>query len=162
MYAGDPACDLAACWILLPDGFADRCYEAYQPTPDLATQCRARGWAVLHALGRILIGHAGDHGRPGGKHTWGPPAHAALRRLTATVLGKTGSDQAERRQAVPGQAKPGTAPVPAGSLTSAPTLTCDNSAAGGTRTPDLLVRSQLLYPLSYSRILLIRIRCSIR
>jgi hypothetical protein len=35
-------------------------------------------------------------------------------------------------------------------------LTCDNSAAGGTRTPDLLVRSQLLYPLSYSRILLIR------
>jgi hypothetical protein len=110
MYAGDPACDLAACWILLPDGFADRCYEAYQPTPDLATQCRARGWAVLHALGRILIGHAGDHGRPGGKHTWGPPAHAALRRLTATVLGKTGSDQAERRQA--GAGAPGPPPTP--------------------------------------------------
>ena len=104
MCAGDPAFDLAACWILLPDGFADRCYEAYQPTPDLATQCRARGWAVLHALGRILIGHAGDHGRPGGKHTWGPPAHAALRRLTATVLDKTCSDQADRRQAVPGEA----------------------------------------------------------
>jgi hypothetical protein len=111
MCAGDPACDLAACWILLPDGFADRCYEAYQPTPDLATQCRARGWAVLHALGRILIGHAGDHGRPGGKHTWGPPAHAALRRLTATVLGKTGSDQAERRQAVGGASPPPPPPL---------------------------------------------------
>jgi hypothetical protein len=37
MCAGDPACDLAACWILLPDGFADQFYEAYQPIPDLAT-----------------------------------------------------------------------------------------------------------------------------
>ncbi|MGW7692058.1 hypothetical protein ACWGMA_24880 [Streptomyces asiaticus] len=28
---------------------------------------------------------AGIHGRPGGKRTWGPPAHAALRRLTTTI-----------------------------------------------------------------------------
>jgi aminoglycoside phosphotransferase (APT) family kinase protein len=83
--AGDPACDLAACWILLPDGFAGRFHQAYQPAPDSATLRRARGWAVLHALGRILIGHAGDHGRPGGKPTWGPPARAALRRLTTTA-----------------------------------------------------------------------------
>jgi aminoglycoside phosphotransferase (APT) family kinase protein len=95
MCAGDPACDLAACWILLPDGFADRFHEAYQPTPGAATLRRARGWAVLHALGRILIGHAGDHGCPGGKPTWGPPAHAALRRLTAKALAKTGSDQSK-------------------------------------------------------------------
>jgi aminoglycoside phosphotransferase (APT) family kinase protein len=81
MCAGDPACDLAACWILLPDGYIDRFYTAYQPTPDPATLRRARGWAALHALGRILIGHAGDLGRPGGKPTWGPPARAALRRL---------------------------------------------------------------------------------
>ena len=86
MCAGDPACDLAACWILLPDGFAGRFHEAYQRVPEAATLRRARGWAVLHALGRILIGHAGVHGRPGGKPTWGPPAHAALRSLTATVL----------------------------------------------------------------------------
>jgi aminoglycoside phosphotransferase (APT) family kinase protein len=85
MCAGDPACDLAACWILLPDGFTGQFHEACQPAPQTATLRRARGWAVLHALGRILIGHAGDHGRPGGKPTWGPPAHAALRRLTATV-----------------------------------------------------------------------------
>jgi aminoglycoside phosphotransferase (APT) family kinase protein len=85
MCAGDPARDLAACWILLPDGFVDRFHEGYQPAPDAATLRRARGWAVLEAFGRILSGHAGDHGRPGGKPTRGPPAHAALRRLISTV-----------------------------------------------------------------------------
>jgi hypothetical protein len=80
--AGDPAYDLAAAWILLPDGTADLFYEAYRPTPDAATLRRARGCALMRALGGIHIGHAGDHGRPGGKSTWGPPAHASLRRLT--------------------------------------------------------------------------------
>ncbi|MBE3014047.1 aminoglycoside phosphotransferase family protein [Microbispora sp. NEAU-D428] len=83
--AGDPACDLAAAWILLPDGAADRFNDAYRPAPDAATLRRARGWAVLHALSGILIGEAGVRGRPGGKATWGPPAHAALRRLIATA-----------------------------------------------------------------------------
>jgi aminoglycoside phosphotransferase (APT) family kinase protein len=83
--AGDPACDLAAAWLLLPDGAADRFYAAYEPTPDAATLRRARGWAVLKALACLLIGEAGVHGRPGGKPTWGPPAHAALGRLTATA-----------------------------------------------------------------------------
>jgi aminoglycoside phosphotransferase (APT) family kinase protein len=94
--AGDPARDLAACWILLPDGFAGRFHEAYHPAPDAATLRRARGWAVLEAFARILIGHAGDHGRPGGKPTWGPPAHAALRRLTATV-GRGPTREGEQR-----------------------------------------------------------------
>jgi aminoglycoside phosphotransferase (APT) family kinase protein len=79
LFAGDPACDLAAAWALLPDGAADRFYGAYQPTPDAATLRRARGWALLRALVCILIGHAGVHGRAGGKPTWGPPAHATLR-----------------------------------------------------------------------------------
>jgi aminoglycoside phosphotransferase (APT) family kinase protein len=83
--AGDPACDLAAAWVLLPDDATDRFHDAYQPTPDPATLRRARGWAVLQALSGILIGEAGIHGRPGGKPTWGPPAHTALRRLTATA-----------------------------------------------------------------------------
>ncbi|MEH0416269.1 aminoglycoside phosphotransferase family protein [Streptomyces sp. B21-083] len=83
--AGDPACDLAAPWTLLPDGAADRFYGAYQPTPDAATLRRARGWAVLRALSGILIADAGVRGRPGGKPTWGPPAHATLRRLLATA-----------------------------------------------------------------------------
>ncbi|WP_442805783.1 hypothetical protein [Streptomyces sp. NBC_01341] len=45
----------------------------------------ARGWAVLRAFSGSHIGDAGVHGRPGGETTWGPPAQAALRRLTATV-----------------------------------------------------------------------------
>ncbi|GGT62340.1 aminoglycoside phosphotransferase family protein [Streptomyces purpureus] len=83
--AGDPACDLAAAWALLPDGAADRFYRAYQPAPDAATLRRARGWAVWRALGGIFVGEAGVHGRPGGKPTWGPPAQAALRRLIAAA-----------------------------------------------------------------------------
>ncbi|MEW1832218.1 aminoglycoside phosphotransferase family protein [Streptomyces sp. NPDC088196] len=85
--AGDPAYDLAAAWILLPDGAADLFHATYRPTPDAATLRRARGCALMRALGGIHIGHAGDHGRPGGKSTWGPPAHAALRRLTASPTG---------------------------------------------------------------------------
>jgi aminoglycoside phosphotransferase (APT) family kinase protein len=85
--AGDPACDLAAAWTLLPDGGAARFHESYRPTADAATLRRARGWAAMRALGAILIGEAGVKGRPGGKPTWGPPAHAAMRRLTATATG---------------------------------------------------------------------------
>lgn len=85
LFAGDPACDLAALWVLLPDGAIDRCHAAYRPSPDPATLRRARGWAVLRALACIQIGDAGVHGRPGGKPTWGPPAHATLRRLIATA-----------------------------------------------------------------------------
>ncbi|GAA2636577.1 phosphotransferase [Actinomadura fulvescens] len=83
LFAGDPAWDLAAAWILLPDGATDRFHAAYQPTPDTATLRRARGLAVLKALACIHIGEAVVRGRPGGKVTWGPPAHAALRRLIA-------------------------------------------------------------------------------
>ena len=83
--AGDPACDLAAPWMLLPDGGVELFYDSYQPRPDAATLRRARGWAVLRALACILIGDAGVHGRPGGKPTWGPPALATLRRLTAAA-----------------------------------------------------------------------------
>jgi aminoglycoside phosphotransferase (APT) family kinase protein len=80
--AGDPACDLAAAWILLPDGAAGRFHAAYRPAADAATLRRARGWAVWRALGCTFVG--ADDG-PGGKPTWGPPAAAGLRRLTATI-----------------------------------------------------------------------------
>ncbi|MFW5418165.1 aminoglycoside phosphotransferase family protein [Nocardiopsis sp. CNT-189] len=85
LFAGDPAFDLAAAWSLLPDGAADRFHAAYRPVPDAATLRRARGWAVLRALGALHVADAGARGRPGGKATWGPPAHAALRRLTAAA-----------------------------------------------------------------------------
>jgi aminoglycoside phosphotransferase (APT) family kinase protein len=84
MCAGDPACDLAACWLLLPGDVIDRFHRSYSSAADTATLRRARGWAVIKALVCVLIGDAGVHGLPGGKATWGPPAHAALQRLTAT------------------------------------------------------------------------------
>jgi len=84
MCAGDPACDLAAGWTLLPDGFIHRFHQSYSPAADAATLRRARGWALWKALACLLIGDDGIHGRRGGKATWGPPAHAALQRLTAT------------------------------------------------------------------------------
>jgi aminoglycoside phosphotransferase (APT) family kinase protein len=40
---------------------------------------------VPQRLGELGCLFAGDHGRPGGKSTWGPPALAALRRLTETA-----------------------------------------------------------------------------
>lgn len=83
--AGDPACDLAAGWILLPDGHFGRFIDNYRPSCSADTFHRTRGYAVLRALAGILIGDAGVHGRPGGKPTWGPPGHAALRRLIATI-----------------------------------------------------------------------------
>lgn len=83
MCAGDPACDLAACWMVLPDGVIDRFHQSY-PSADPATVRRARGWALCKALICLLIGDDGARGHPGGKATWGPPALAALQRLTAT------------------------------------------------------------------------------
>jgi aminoglycoside phosphotransferase (APT) family kinase protein len=77
--AGDPANDLAAAWILLPDGAADRFFERYPA--DEATVRRARGWAVTRALFLIAMGVNGDKGLPGGKPHWGPAGRAALERL---------------------------------------------------------------------------------
>ncbi|MGQ4487909.1 aminoglycoside phosphotransferase family protein [Streptomyces sp. SAS_281] len=85
LFAGDPACDLAAAWILLPDGAADRFHAACRPAPDVATLRRARGWAVLRALSGLLIADDGDRGLPNGKSTWGPPARRSLERLVASL-----------------------------------------------------------------------------
>jgi len=80
LFAGDPAWDLAAAWILLPDDAVDRFHDAY--APDAATVRRARGFAVGRALACLFIA---DDAGPGGKPTWGPPAEASLRRLAATA-----------------------------------------------------------------------------
>ena len=81
--AGDPALDVAAGWILLPDGEAiERLQGSYPLASDDATWRRARGWAVWRAIGSLLVAAAGH---PGGKPSWGPPALASLQRLTASV-----------------------------------------------------------------------------
>jgi aminoglycoside phosphotransferase (APT) family kinase protein len=81
--AGDPALDLAACWILLPDHDAiERFRSACPLAADDATWRRARGWAIWRASGSLAIATAGH---PGGKPSWGPPALASLQRLTETV-----------------------------------------------------------------------------
>ncbi|MGJ6967603.1 phosphotransferase [Streptosporangium sp. G11] len=85
LFPGDPACNLAAAWILLPDGTADRLHDNYQPASDAVPLRSARRWAVGRTLSGILIREAGVCGRPVGKAIWGPPAHAALRRLIATT-----------------------------------------------------------------------------
>ncbi len=77
--AGDPATDLSAAWILLPDGAAARFFDSYGEA-DEATIARARGWAVLRALHLISIGRRGRLGLPGGKPTWEPAGRAALGR----------------------------------------------------------------------------------
>ncbi|MBN6036203.1 aminoglycoside phosphotransferase family protein [Amycolatopsis sp. 195334CR] len=78
--AGDPAADLSAAWILLPEGGASRFFDAYGKA-DEATILRARGWAILRALGLIMIGRNGRLGLPGGKPTWEPAGYATLDRV---------------------------------------------------------------------------------
>ncbi|MFJ9370264.1 aminoglycoside phosphotransferase family protein [Nocardia sp. NPDC101769] len=82
MCAGDPATDLSAAWILLPAGAASQFFDAYGQA-DEPTITRARGWAVLRALGLIQIGQNGRRGLPGGKSTWEPAGYATLERVLA-------------------------------------------------------------------------------
>ncbi|MBB5070078.1 aminoglycoside phosphotransferase (APT) family kinase protein [Saccharopolyspora gloriosae] len=82
MCAGDPATDLSAAWLLLPTGAANRFFDAYGPV-DEATITRARGWAVVRALGLIGIGQNGRRGLPGGKPSWESAGYAALERVLA-------------------------------------------------------------------------------
>ncbi|MGX1810990.1 aminoglycoside phosphotransferase family protein [Nocardia sp. NPDC055321] len=80
MFAGDPAWDLAAAWVLLPAGFAERFFRTYAHADD-ATIRRARGLAAMKSLFLMLMGQNGDRGLPGGKTHWGPAGHAALDRV---------------------------------------------------------------------------------
>ncbi|MFE0178432.1 phosphotransferase [Streptomyces sp. NPDC059002] len=80
MFVGDPALDLAAAWVLLPQGEAARFFAAYGEV-DEATVRRARGHAALKSLFLMLMGQNGDRGLPGGKPAWGPAGRAALDRV---------------------------------------------------------------------------------
>lgn len=80
MFAGDPAADLAAAWVLLPAGMATHFFAAYGRA-DEATVRRARGLAAMKSLFLMLMGQNGDRGVPGGKPAWGPAGRAALHRV---------------------------------------------------------------------------------
>ncbi|MFC8866430.1 aminoglycoside phosphotransferase family protein [Streptomyces sp. NPDC057148] len=80
LFAGDPAWDLAAAWVVLPGGAAARFFDVYARA-DEGTVRRARGLAALKGLVLMLIGRNGDRGLPGGKPRWGPAGRAALDRV---------------------------------------------------------------------------------
>lgn len=80
VFAGDPARDLAAAWVLLPEGGAARFFDSYARA-DEATVRRARGLAAMKSLFLMLMGQNGDRGLPGGKPNWGPAGRAALERV---------------------------------------------------------------------------------
>ncbi|MBB4690854.1 aminoglycoside phosphotransferase family protein [Paractinoplanes abujensis] len=84
LFAGDPAWDLGAAWLLLPDGGAARFFDRY-PRVDGATFRRARGLAAMKCLFLMLMGQNGDRGRPGGKPHWGPAGRTALARVLKGV-----------------------------------------------------------------------------
>lgn len=85
LFAGDPAWDLAAAWVVLPAGAAARFFDAYGRA-DEAMIRRARGLAAMKSLVLMLMGRNGDRGLPGGKPTWGPAGRAALDRVLRTAV----------------------------------------------------------------------------
>ncbi|MEU9622195.1 aminoglycoside phosphotransferase family protein [Streptomyces sp. NPDC048155] len=84
MFAGDPAWDLAAAWVLLPAGTASRFFDMYAHADEAAIR-RARGLAAMKSLFLMLMGQNGDRGLPGGKPHWGPAGRAALDRVLKDV-----------------------------------------------------------------------------
>jgi aminoglycoside phosphotransferase (APT) family kinase protein len=80
LFAGDPAWDLAAAWLLLPAGGAARFFDGYARADEAAVR-RARGLAVMKSLFLMLMGQHGERGLPGGKPEWGPAGRSALDRV---------------------------------------------------------------------------------
>jgi aminoglycoside phosphotransferase (APT) family kinase protein len=84
MFAGDPAWDLAAAWVLLPAGTTSRFFDLYAQADEAAIR-RARGLAAMKSLFLMLMGQNGDRGLPGGKPHWGPAGRAALDRVLTGI-----------------------------------------------------------------------------
>ena len=80
LFAGDPAWDLAAAWLLLPAGGARRFFDSYARADEAAIR-RARGLAAMKCLFLMLMGQNGDRGLPGGKPHWGTAGRSALDRV---------------------------------------------------------------------------------
>jgi aminoglycoside phosphotransferase (APT) family kinase protein len=87
LFAGDPAWDLAAAWLLLPAGTTARFFDTYAAANE-ATIRRARGLAAMKSLFLMLMGQNGDRGLPGGKPHWLPAGQAALDRVLSCEHGQ--------------------------------------------------------------------------
>ena len=85
MAAGDPACDLAAVWMLLPDREARRRAMAAYAASD-ATWARARGWAALMTVMMLSDHRQSAHARDG-------PAHDGLAGGGAVIALLTGEER---------------------------------------------------------------------
>jgi aminoglycoside phosphotransferase (APT) family kinase protein len=86
--AGDPAFDLAACWILLLDHEAIEHFRAACPlAADKATWRRARGWAIWRASGSLTVATAGN---PGGNPAGVRQRSLRCKRLTESVADPRG------------------------------------------------------------------------
>ena len=77
--AGDPANDLAAAWMLLPDEARDEFWARY-PSRDEGLMARSAGWALLLGLMLLEIGLSG-------RSTYERMARVTLGRLVATNFG---------------------------------------------------------------------------
>ena len=80
LFACDPAWDLVAAWLLLPEGGASRFFDSYTQADEAAVR-RARGLAAMKSLFLMLMGQNGDRGLPCGKPNWGPAGRSALDRV---------------------------------------------------------------------------------
>ncbi|MFJ5927058.1 aminoglycoside phosphotransferase family protein [Kitasatospora sp. NPDC092948] len=80
LFAGDPAWDLSAAWLLLPAGGAARFFDRYRQA-DEASVRRARGLAAMKSLFLMSMGRNGELGLPGGQPNWGPVGRSALDRV---------------------------------------------------------------------------------
>ncbi|MGW6332424.1 phosphotransferase [Nocardia rhamnosiphila] len=63
LFAGDPAWDLAAAWVLLPAGTAARFFDTYVQADEAAIR-RARGPAAMKSLVLVLMGQNGEGASP--------------------------------------------------------------------------------------------------
>lgn len=77
MFAGDPAWDLAAAWVLLPAGTASRFFDMYAYADGAAIR-RARGLAAMKSLFLMLMGRTEIGVLPAASRTGDPQARRHL------------------------------------------------------------------------------------
>jgi Phage integrase family len=118
---------------------------------------RFRVHDLRHTAALLMI-QSGVPAQRCSRRSWAMPA--SRRRWTYTGIYIRGNGPLRRPARRCGQ-MPKRARIRAGKMTRTSASACEDvSALGGTRTPNLLIRSQMLYPLSYERWCLVSLRHS--